>query len=327
MDLLILMMTSKKRRTDFSLPKAKRFRNLLEGEEDAFGFPYAVQSNTHADFRYNHKLCTNHFKQIAQMAPAIQHLDLTGCYSLPVEALPEITRLWGHCLKSLNLECCNSITQSIHLTVPNTSYLVLQKLSLANSDVTDLGVRFFATRAPDLVDINLQGCSKITDSSLSIIAQFCKKVRVLNVSGCDKITNYAIQIIAQEANYHLEELYLNDCRQITGGVLEHLAFYCPNLKRLSLRDTSVSGDEVALLCKKLSLAELNLQGLSISDDDLLSIATSQYNLEILDVSFCHKISEKGLQKGLSWCTNLHELRAYGKNVFFSDEISSVTVYS
>jgi len=327
MDLLILM-TSKKRRTDFSLPKAKRFRSLLlEGEEDAFGFPCAVQSNTHADFRYNHKLCTKHFTQIAQIAPAIQHLDLTGCYSLPVEALPEITRLWGHSLKSLNLECCNSITQSIHLTAPNTSYLVLQKLSLAHSEVTDLGVRFFATRAPDLVDINLHGCPQITDSSLSVIAQFCKKVRVLNLSGCDKITNYAIQIIAQESKSHLEELSLNDCRQITGGVLDYLAAYCPNLKRLSLRDTSVSGDEVTRLCKRLSLTELNLQGLSVSDDDLLSIATSQSNLEILDVSFCYKISERGLQEGLSWCTNLHELRAYGKNILFSAELSSVTVFS
>jgi len=285
-----------------------------------------VQSPTHADFRYNHNLCVDHFTLFSRTAPEIQHLDLTGCFSLPVEALPEITRLWGHSLKSLSLECCNSLTQSIHLSVPNTSHLVLQKLNLAHSSVTDLGVRFFATRAPDLVDINLQGCSKITDQALSVIAQFCKGVRVLNLSGCDKITDYAVQIIAQESKSSLEELYLNECRQISSAVLNHLAFYCPNLKRLSLRDTSISGSEVARLCKVLSLTELNLQGLSVSDDDLLVIASSQSNLEILDVSFCHKISERGLQEGLSRCTNLHELHAYGKNVF-PDELSSVTVYS
>lgn len=325
-------MSSKKRRSiDFPLPKAKRqaLRNiLLPDSGDGFGFTRATQSNTHAEFRYNKKISAQHFQQYAKIAPSIQHLDLTGCYSLSADALLEVTKLWGHSLKALNLEFCSTLAQTIHLSVPSTSYLLLQKLSLANTPVTDLGVRFFAARAPDLVDIILQGCSNITDISMSAIAQFCKQVRVLNLSNCDKITNYSVQIIAQEVASHLQELNLNECRQITGCVLDYLAYYCPNIKKLYLRDTSICGSEVASLCDAWSLTELNIHGLNISDSDLISITASQPHLEILDVSFCNNVTESGLREILSQNKNLHEIRAYGKSVSFSEEeLSDVTVYS
>jgi len=335
MDLLVIIMTSKKRRSDsFSLPKTKRqclSRNLLlEDTGEVFGFPCSVQSNTHAEFRYNHKVGVHHFKQYATIAPEIQHLDLTGCFTLSVDAFPEITRLWGHSLKSLSLEFCSALTQNLHLSTPTTSYLVLQSLNLANTTVTDLGVRFIASRAPDLTDINLQGCTNITDSSLSVVAQFCKKVRALNLANCARISNYAAQVVAQESSSHLQELNLNECRQISGCALDYLAHFCPNLKRLYLRDTNVSGAEVVALCTRtrgLSLTELNVHGLKISDDDLLAIANSQPDLEILDISFSN-VTEKGIREVLARGTNLYEIRAYGTNIVLSDEdLCDVTLYS
>jgi len=335
MDILIVIMTSKKRRSDsFYLPKAKRqrlSRNLrIEDTGEVFGFPCSVQSNTHAEFRYNHQVGAQHLTQYALIAPEIQHLDLTGCYSLSVDAFPEITRLWGHSLKSLSLEYCAALTQNLHLTTPTTSYLVLQSLNLANTPVTDLGVRFIASRAPDLADINLQGCPNITDSSMSVVAQFCKKVRRLNLANCAKLSDYAAQVIAQESSELLQELNLNECRQISGCVLDYLAHFCPNLKRLYLRDTNISGAEVVALCTRtrgLSLTELNVHGLKISDDDLLAITNSQTDLEIIDVSFSN-VTEKGLREVLARGTNLFEIRAYGSNIVLSEEeLCDVTLYS
>jgi len=314
MDLIILMSKKRLRTTDCCLPLAKR-QNLRKDEA-------SLADVSRLNLRYNHDLCVNDFRRLADTAGAVQCLDLTGCFSLAPEALPELTRLWGKSLVSLNLECCDNLLQNIHLTTPNTSHLALRSLNLSNSLVSDQGVRYFAARSPDLTHLNLQNCTNITDLSLSVVAQFCKKLKVLNVSGCSKITTFSLQILAQECKSNLEEINLNECRAVTadGGFLfNYLAYYCPNLKRLMLRDTKVSGSELVRLCSKLKFTELNLQGLSsLTDDDLFAIAESQPYLEVLHLSFCYKVTLRGLQCLAARCPNLQELHLFGLNVGLSD---------
>jgi len=309
-------MTSKKRlrATDLCLPLAKR-QNLRKDE-------CAKDTGcSRVSLRYNHELCVDDFQRLAS-AGAVQHLDLTGCFSLSPEALPEITRLWGSSLLSLNLECCDNLLQNTHLTTPNTSHLALRSLNLSNSLINDQGVRYFATRSPQLTHLNLQGCTNISDLSLSVVAQFCKKLKVLNVSGCPKLTNFSLQIVAQECNSNLEEINVNECKGISseGGLLfNYLAYFCPNLKRLMLRDTKVTGSEIVRLCSMVSFFELNLQGLSsLTDEHLRTIAESQPYLEVLYLSFCYKVTAQGLQYLASRCLNLQELHLFGLNVGLSD---------
>lgn len=311
---LIILMTSKKRlrTTDLCLPLAKR-QNSRKDE--------CIDTGTRLSLRYNHELCVDDFQRLAP-AGAVQHLDLTGCFSLSHEALPQITRLWGQSLLSLNLECCDNLLQNTHLTTPNTSHLALLSLNLSNSSVTDQGVRYFATRSPELTHLNLQGCPNITDLSLSVVAQFCKNLKVINISGCSKITNYSLQILAQECKSNLQEININECKGISseGGTLfNYLAFFCPNLKRLMLRDTKVTGAELVRLCSMISFTELNLQGLSsLTDEDLYAIAQSQPYLEVLHLSFCYKVTLRGLQYLAARCLNLLELHLFGLNVCLRD---------
>jgi len=189
---------------------------------------------------------------------------------------------------------------------------------------------FFATRSPDLSKLDMQGCSRITDLSLSLVAQFCKNISSLNVSGCSKITNFGIQLFTQEMKANLRELNLNDCKQLSGILLNYLAFYCPNVSRLLLRGTSITGDEVAKICEVLALSELNVHGLSVNDDQLRSIVASQSSLEILDISFCHDVSYQCIVDVLQQSPNLQELHAYGLNLCLSEFKSlfpSLKVYS
>jgi len=309
-------MTSKKRlRNTDCLPLAKRQNTRKDDCNDT--------GATRLTLRYNHELCVDDFQRLADSACAVvQHLDLTGCFSLSHEALPHITRLWGQSLLSLNLECCNNLLQNTHLTTPNTSHLVLHSLNLSNSLVTDQGVRYFATRSPDLTHLNLAGCPNITDLSLSVVAQFCKKLKVINISGCPKITNYSLQILAQECKSNLQEINVNECKGITsegGHLFNYLAFFCPNLKRLMLRDTKVTGAELVRLCSMKSFTELNLQGLSsLTDEDLYAVAESQPYLEVLHLSFCYKVTLRGLQYLAARCLNLLELHLFGLNVCLRD---------
>lgn len=311
-------MTSKKRlrTTDLCLPLAKRQNSRKDELND---------TGARLSLRYNHELCVDDFQRLAGSTCAVvKHLDLTGCFSLSHEALPQITKLWGQSLLSLNLECCDNLLQNTHLTTPNTSHLVLRSLNLSNSLVTDQGVRYFATRSPELTHLNLQGCPNITDLSLSVVAQFCKKLKVINISGCSKITNYSLQLLAQECKENLQEINANECKGITsegGNLFNYLAFFCPNLKRLMLRDTKVTGAELVRLCsaKKISFIELNLQGLSsLTDEDLYAIAESQPYLEVLHLSFCYRVTLRGLQYLAARCLNLLELHLFGLNVCLRD---------
>jgi len=328
-------MTSKKRlrTSDFSLPKAKR-QALRDFENDEAGIALttktALTDHVTVELRYNNALCINDLEDLASTYPEINHLDLTGCFYLPSTAVPLITDLWGTSLTSLNLGWCLSLTESLHLTPPNSSYLALRNLDLSNSHISDPGVRFLATRSPDLSKLDLQGCGRISDLSLSLVAQFCKNVSSLNVSGCGRITNFGIQLFTQEMKDNLRELNLNDCKQLSGILLNYLAFYCPNVSRLFLRGTNITGDEVAKLCEVLILTELNVHGLSVNNDNLRSIVESQPSLEILDISFCHNVTHKGIVDVLKHCSNLQELHAYGLNLCLSEFKSlfpNVKVYS
>jgi len=313
-------MTSKKRLSstvDLSLPKAKR--QALRNEESFDCAPSKITTDTQVrvELRYNSALCVTDFQHLSVSHPIITHLDLTGCFDLSPHTFPLILQTWGASLRSLNLGWCHYLAENLHLMPPTTSHLPLKTLNLDNSNISDRGVRYFATRSPDLSDINLASCP-ISDLSLSLIAQFCKKVEVLNLSGCDKITNYGVQIVAQEMKSLLRELNLNDCRNVNGKALEYLKFYCDGLTRLMLRDTGVTGDEIVQLCDVLSLTELNLHGLPITDDHLRLISSSQPSLEILDISFCRDVTEEGIKCLVRETPNLQELHAYGKNLSCED---------
>jgi len=301
MDIILVMMTSKKRprsTSDFALPKAKRQTLRKPGLEEDLNTSIlstnAGIKNVHVELRYNNTLCANDINHLALSHPKITHLDLTGCYSLSHHVFPLITHYWGKTLLSLNLEWCYNLTEHLHLAPPTTTHLMLRTLNLAHSKITDPGIRFFATRSPDLTNINLSGCVSITDLSLSVVAQFCKNVTTLNMSACTSITNYGLQLIAQEMKTNLRELNINECGQISGKLLNYLAFYCPNLSRLMIRETSISGEEIVNLCNVLQFTELNLHGLSLSDDHLCAIASAQISLEILDISFCPDLSISGI---------------------------------
>jgi len=334
MEFNTILMMSKKRllsATDFALPKAKRQALRKALAEDATNFsPLTTTEPAHTcvELRYNTALCPNDFEFLAFTHPEITHLDLTGCFSLSHHAFPVITQLWGSSLLSLNLAWCHSLAENLHLTPSTSSHFSLRTLNLSNSNISDPGVRFFATRSPDLSTLNIQGCN-ITDLSLSLVAQFCKQVSVLNVSCCDKITNFGVQIIAQEMKSGLRELNLNDCRQLSGQILNYLGFYCPNITSLLLKDTNISGDEVVRICDVLQLSQLNVHGLSVNDHHLRAIAASQPSLEILDISFCRDVTLEGLMSLIKECPNLQELHMYGH--LFAPDLeslcSSLKIYS
>jgi len=247
-------------------------------------------------------------------------LDLGCCFQLDVESFRILSEKWLKTLISLNLEYC-SITDNTLATLlgePQSAVLPLRKINLSYTNISDLGIRLLVQRCPKLKSITLKACRSITNVSLSLIAQHCQNISELNVAECTFIGNYGVQIIAQQAKTKLGLLDLNDCPEITDQVFQYLCFYCPNLKLLRIRGTSISADGILYLTSILDLTELNLHGLKITDDLLRHIGYHQKKLQILDISFCYALSVTGFRALLKGCIMLRELHVFGNNLTFCE---------
>jgi hypothetical protein len=124
----------------------------------------------------------------------------------------------------------------------------------------------------NLESINLSSCATaIFDSSLSIIAKYCKNIKSINLSGCKHITDKGLIELLQ-ASKNLEELDLNECTKITESSITEIGYNCPNLR--SFRFHSVANGElktsslISVAANCHSLTHWNLSGVGDNDGEL-----------------------------------------------------------
>lgn len=258
---------------------------------------------------------------------AIKKLDYSRKYNVDMAQAYQIGRKCIQKLISMNLANCyinDQHLEAMFVSGKNTincdreSVFPLRKINLENTGVTDLGVRLVALHCPQLSRIVLKGCHKITNLSLSILAQNCKNLKQVVLSEC-KISNYAVQIIAQECKSNLQVLDLTDCSQITDEAVIYLAYHCPNLKCLKLRGTKVTTQSLTQVLTRTALHDLNLQGIPIDDTIINIIAKNQKLLHFLNLSFCHQITSQGIKSMCIELPYLKELHLFG--IQFAPQLS------
>lgn len=104
-----------------------------------------------------------------------------------------VEQIVGHCpnLETITLAGVKGITD----TIPETISLHCKKLkrvSFRNCDLTDEGVCKVAVHCSQLVMIALAGIHGLTDKSIVALAENCPDLRELYISGCAKITKQAV---------------------------------------------------------------------------------------------------------------------------------------
>lgn len=254
-------------------------------------------------------------------APKI--LDFSRKYHVELALACQIGQKCMEKLISLNLAFCLISDQHLEAIFGSNQKMVdpskesvpsfpLLKLNLEHTSVTDLGLRYIALSCPQLTHINLKGCQKITNLSLSLLAQHCKNLKQVILAEC-KVSNYAVQIVAQESKENLQHLDLTDCVEISDETLSYLAYYCPNLKCLKLRGTTVTEQGLSQVIQRTALTELSLQGIPISDSTIALIENNQKVLQTLNVSFCHQITPEAIKNMCLALPFIKELFLFGLN--------------
>nr|CCC91210.1 putative leucine-rich repeat protein (LRRP) [Trypanosoma congolense IL3000] len=154
----------------------------------------------------------------------------------------------NYSLVEITLECCLSITD----VSPLSTIVTLQRINLGGCRNVVKGAGPLS-KLPDLHELSVRG-SAITDSCVSDLSE-SKSLRRLDLSSCENVTD----VLPCCRIKLLEEIDLSRCRNISCGV--------GDMAKLSL------------------LRVLSLVGTNTSDNCLRMLSTN-YNITVLDVSFC-----------------------------------------
>ncbi|KAG9301686.1 hypothetical protein G9A89_016757 [Geosiphon pyriformis] len=210
----------------------------------------------------------------------------------------------------------------------------LIKLDLSYlGNVTDSVLEIFAQQCPELRIIYLRDCRNLTDKTIKALALGSNRLREVNLERCFRMTSRVITDLAKRqqhienldltfcpwvtddlaypmtAFHSLNALNLSACSRVTSQFLIILAPYVPYLKELHLGGLKNVSDEaiikVATHC--FELETLVMCGCNIHDVSLYCIAENLRKLKKVDVSFCPRITQIGLE--FLSCMNLQSLRS------------------
>ena len=132
-------------------------------------------------------------------------------------------------------------------------------LSSVKTKVTDTSVITIAQYCPELINIGLFGCSNITDNSIIEIAQNCPRLIWISLGDCSKITDTSVRAIARNCS-KLAHIQLLNCSKITDTSIINLVRNCPRLTTIWLGGCSKITDATVISilkhCKILSVISL-----------------------------------------------------------------------
>lgn len=181
---------------------------------------------------------------IVKANPLIEHIELANCNSLSADCICQIATQCGHRLQTLDLLLCQGLTDaalfSITAMAPNIRQINVGGCSL----LTDRGVCSLVAQCPKLEILILRGLTSISNLSLDAIAQNSLHLKVLDLSQTDRITVSGVRrVFAQCA---LEEIdYRYAFNLITG--LKQWLHECPTISVVNGKfiDDFLETDEVS----------------------------------------------------------------------------------
>lgn len=219
--------------------------------------------------------------------------------SLTLYSIPSNTLVFGKNLQSVFFY--NSRGHSvINKNMPQSWLSLCSELSFkthpqltvisfcGNESVTDDSImriaKMFNMR---LQQINLHGCSSLTDKSVGSIAKYCSKVTSLDIGNCNGLTGKSITSLTNSSCSAIQSLFLGGVHSFLFGshevskliekigctlktvdlsnfadsqMINALTLYCGNLEDLSINNnTAVYSQDINKLCSKcFNITKLNI---------------------------------------------------------------------
>ncbi|XP_015951181.1 F-box protein At3g58530 [Arachis duranensis] len=218
-------------------------------------------------------------------------------------------------VKKIDLEFARDVEDSHLILIKQKCFESLQCLESLNLNgcqkISDTGIEAITSCCPQLKIFSIYWNVRVTDTGLKQTVQNCKYIVDLNISGCKNISDRGLQCVAE--NYpELVSLNLTRCIKITDDGLKQLLHKCLSLQSLNLYALSSFTDEAY---KKICLLEhlkfLDLCGAQNLSDEGLSYISKSKNLASLNLTWCVRVTDKGVISIAQNCTSLEFLSLFG----------------
>ena len=137
-------------------------------------------------------------------AAKMKKVNVAGCTNVSDAGMMQlITSLRGH-VEYLNIHGAHGTTDialsALHHHGPN-SFKCLRFLDVSNMQLGDSGLDWISEGCGSgLIELNLCGCSKISDTGIQALAGRCTNITALNLSDCSLITDQTLLCLAKYLN-------------------------------------------------------------------------------------------------------------------------------
>ena len=228
-------------------------------------------------------LCTDKvFETFDTDLDSLTTLDVSDCPLISDDTLVAIS---NNCtsgnLRTLILAGCRTVSDfgvvAVAETVPS-----LVTLDLADTDITDTGLRAIAQNLSRLRILDLQYCTYLTDVGMHYLARHATQLTSINLGNCRGLTDEGLLPFVS-ACHSLTSFGVADCASITGAVLEQLAESNPGLLSCDVSYTKMWGDGLA------------------------NLAACCPALQRLNISYCYELSTESIVSLLDTCEQLQAL--------------------
>ena len=192
------------------------------------------------------------------------------------------------------------------------------------TQINDDAIMAFATRCPNILEIDLQNCRLIGNDPVTALLTKGRQLRELRLTGCDLIDDMAFFSLPPTQIFeHLRILDLTSCARLTDRSVEKIINVAPRLRNLVLAKcrniTDASVYAISKLGKNLHYVHLGHCG-QITDTAIIKLASACNRIRYIDLGCCTHLTDASVVKlaslpklrriGLVKCLNITDESVY-----------------
>lgn len=254
---------------------------------------------TSIDISYCREITDSGVMALAQRCPKIVYVNLAG-----------LSRVTGAGIRNLCEKCW--CLKELHLR----DLFLLNDSSFRFNHFDDNRQELKMLKA--LQTIDLSDCANLTDNGISEIIERATSATSLCIRGCDKLTNRSLLVMTKGLkpsslecmSSSLLTLDVSFCRNITADGILNVAMKCSALEDLNISGIHTVDDAFIIqLCSVCpTLISLSAQRCMLISDGALCAIAKYLWMNALDVSFCSKVTDEGIEVLTLACAGLLHLK-------------------
>ncbi|KAH9156016.1 hypothetical protein AeRB84_002050 [Aphanomyces euteiches] len=200
------------------------------------------------------KISTVFVERMARVTTNLHHVNFSGCFRLTDDS---ILTLLKYCpdMKELDLQNCRKLTdETLNILIEHSAKLHSIDIG-GNTNMTIEGITALIEKHPNhskFLKLHISG-HRVTDHTLKVIANKCRKLQSLAVGYCGLSDDALIALLDRRQS--ISSLHLHWNYKLTDRLLEYLGSQCPNLQELNICGVkTVSNDAIFAFVQAKMLA-------------------------------------------------------------------------